>query len=96
MTVGIIATLKIQPEKNEEFENIFKDLMAVVKKEEPGNHFYVVHRSREDDTTYVVMEQYEDQAAIDAHGKSEAFKSASAKLGGCMAGPPQIKMFDGV
>ena len=96
MTVGIIATLKIQPGKNEEFENTFKDLMAVVTKEEPGNHFYVVHRSREDDTTYVVMEQYEDQAAIDAHGKSEAFKSASAKLGGCMAGPPQIKMFDGV
>ena len=96
MTIGIIATLKIQTGKNEEFENAFKALMAAVKADEPGNHFYVVHRSRDDDTTYVVMEQYEDQAAVDAHGKSEAFKAASAKLGGCMAGPPQVQMFDGV
>ena len=96
MTVGIVATLKIKPDMNEEFENTFKDLMTAVKDNEPGNHFYVLHRSRDDKNTYVVMEQYEDQTAVDAHGKSEAFKTASAELGGCMAGPPQVKMFDGV
>ena len=57
MTIGIIATLKIQPGKNEEFENAFKGLMAAVEANEPGNNFYVLHRSRDDDTTYVVMEQ---------------------------------------
>ena len=96
MTIGIIATLKIQPGKNEEFENAFKGLMAAVEANEPGNNFYVLHRSRDDDTTYVVMEQYEDQAAVDAHGQSDAFKAASANLGGCMAGPPEVQMFDGV
>ena len=96
MTIGIIATLKIQPGKNEEFENAFKGLMDAVKANEPGNNFYVLHRSRDNDTTYVVMEQYEDQAAVDAHSKSDTFKAASSKLGGCMAGPPEVKMFDGV
>ena len=38
----------------------------------------------------------EDQAAVDAHGQSDAFKAASANLGGCMAGPPEVQMFDGV
>lgn len=96
MTIGIIATLTIQPGKNEEFESAFKQMMDAVKVNEPGNHFYVLHRSRDDESTYVVMEQYEDQAAVDVHGKSDAFKAASAALGGCMAGPPEVKMYDGV
>ena len=70
--------------------------MDAVDANEPGNNFYVLHRSRDDDTTYVVMEQYEDQAAVDAHGQSDAFKAASANLGGCMAGPPEVQMSDGV
>ena len=96
MTIGIIATLTIQPGKNEEFESAFKQMMDAVKANEPGNQFYVLHRSRDDESTYVVMEQYEDQAAVDVHGKSDAFKAASAALGGCMAGPPEVKMYDGV
>ena len=70
--------------------------MAAVEANEPGNNFYVLHRSRDNDTSYVVMEQYEDQAAVDAHGQSDAFKAANANLGGCMAGPPEVQMFDGV
>ena len=70
--------------------------MAAVEANEPGNNFYVLHRSRDNDTSYVVMEQYEDQSAVDAHGQSDAFKAASANLGGCMAGPPEVQTFDGV
>ena len=70
--------------------------MAAVEANEPGNNFYVLHRSRDNDTSYVVMEQYEDQSAVDAHGQSDAFKAASANLDGCMAGPPEVQMFDGV
>ena len=73
-----------------------RTILAAVEANEPGNNFYVLHRSRDEDTTYVVMEQYEDQAAVDAHGQSDTFKAASANLGGCMAGPPEVQMFDGV
>ncbi|MBA57868.1 MAG: antibiotic biosynthesis monooxygenase [Gammaproteobacteria bacterium] len=94
--VGIVATLKIKPEKIKEFESTFKELMNIVSKKEPGNNYYELHRSREEEGTYVVMEQYVDQAALDAHGKSDEFKSTSAKLGGCLAGAPEIKLFDAV
>ena len=96
MGVGIVATLKIKPEKTEEFESAFKELMSIVAEKEPGNNYYELHRSREGEATYVVMEQYVDQAALDVHGKSDEFKATSAKLGGCLAGAPEIKIFDAV
>ncbi len=96
MGVGIVATLKIKPEKTQEFESTFKELMSIVAEKEPGNNFYELHRSRDEDATYVVMEQYEDQTALDVHGKSDEFKATSAKLGGCLAGAPEIKLFDAV
>ena len=96
MAVGIVATLKIQPDKIEEFETNFKQLMAIVAEQEPGNNYYDLHRSRDEAGTYVVMEQYVDQAALDVHGKSEEFKAQSAKLGGCLAGAPTITILDAV
>ncbi len=96
MTIGIIAKLMIQEGKNEEFEAIFKELAAVVAEQEPGNNFYALHRSQKDSNTYVVLEQYADQGALDVHGKSDEFTAAAAKLGGCLAGAPEIEMLDGV
>ena len=96
MAIGIIATLKVQHDKVEEFEEAFKQLMAVVRNNEPGNNFYELHRSRDEADTYVVMEQYVDQAALDLHGKSDEFKSVSARLGGCLAGAPEITFYDAV
>ena len=39
---------------------------------------------------YVVMELYEDQAAVAAHAESAHFKAAGAEFGGLMAGAPEI------
>ena len=96
MGVGIVATLKIKPEKTEEFETTFKELMSIVAEKEPGNNYYELHRSREEEATYVVMEQYVDQAALDVHGYSVDFIASSAKLGEFLAGAPEIKIFDAV
>jgi len=41
-----------------------------------------------------VLEQYVDQAALDAHGKTDYFKAIGAKMGGCMAGKPNIEIMD--
>ena len=96
MAIGIIARLTIQEGKNEEFETIFKELQDVVVAVEPGNNFYSCHRSRESDTIYTVLEQYVDQDALDAHGKTDEFKAVAAKLGGCMGGAPEIELLDAI
>ena len=37
---------------------------------EPGNHFYALHRSGTDSQVYKVMEQYASQEALEAHSQS--------------------------
>ena len=94
MAIGVVATLPIQPGKNAEFEAIFAELEAAVKANEPGCNFYSLHKSRADENSYVVLEQYVDQDALDEHGKTDYFKAIGAKMGGCMAGRPNIEIMD--
>jgi quinol monooxygenase YgiN len=69
-------------------------LQAAVASSEPGNNFYALHKSRTDENQYIVLEQYADQAALDAHGASAHFKSIGAKMGPCLAGRPQVEYLD--
>ena len=94
MAIGVIARLSIQPGKNSELESIFAELQAAVASSEPGNNFYALHKSRTDENQYIVLEQYADQAALDAHGASAHFKSIGAKMGPCLAGRPQVEYLD--
>ena len=94
--IGIVATLKIQEGKNAEFEAAFKEAMAAVRANEPGNLFYELVKSRADPTSYKVLEGYKDEAAIAAHRESDHFKALGLKLGGIMAGRPEIEILDGV
>ncbi|MDA0827867.1 MAG: putative quinol monooxygenase, partial [Proteobacteria bacterium] len=72
------------------------ELSALVRANEPGNHFYALHKSRASDTTYVVLEQYVDDAALQAHNQTEYFKRLGAAMGPHMAGRPKIEMLDAV
>lgn len=96
MAIGVIATLKVQPGKGSEFEAVFKDLAAQVRANEPGNKLYQVFKSRKDTDTYIVMEIYSDQAALDAHGKSDHFRAAGPKMAPVMGGRPDVQFFDAV
>jgi quinol monooxygenase YgiN len=94
MAVGVIATLKVQPGKEKEFEAIFHDLAKAVRANEPGNKLYQVCKSRKDAGTYVVMEIYDNEDALKAHGASDHFKTIGAGLGPTLAGRPDIHYLD--
>jgi quinol monooxygenase YgiN len=94
MSIGVIATLKVQDGKAAEFEAVFQGLAAQVRANEPGNKLYQVFKSRKEANTYIVMEIYEDQSALETHGKSDHFKAAGPKLGPTMAGRPDILYLD--
>jgi quinol monooxygenase YgiN len=96
MPIGVVATIKIQPGKNAEFEAVTKELMAAVRANEKGNHYYNFCKSRTDETTYVVLEMYEDQTALEAHGKSDHFRTIGAKMGPFLAGRPEVQYLDAV
>jgi len=96
MAVGIVATIKIKPDTNEAFEAVAREMMAAVRANEPGNKLYQFCRSKSEPTTYVVMELYADQASLEAHGKSDHFRSIGPKMGPSMAGRPDVQYFETV
>ena len=45
--IGVIATLRVQPDKEAEFEAVFAELAPAVRANEPGNSFYKLFRTAE-------------------------------------------------
>ena len=94
MAIGVVATIKVQDGKQNDFEAVFRDLMSQVRANEPGNKLYQVCKSRADGATYVVMEIYESEDALKAHGQSDHFKAAGPRIGPTLAGRPDVQYFE--
>ena len=96
MAIGVIATITIQEGKNAEFEQLFTALTEQVLANEPGAIFYALHRTKSDSQVYKVLEQYVNQEALKAHGKTEYFLAASQKMGALVAAAPDLEVLDAV
>ncbi len=94
MAVGILAKITVQEGKNADFEQAFLALTEQVRANEPGNNFYILHRSAAEPQVYTVMEQYVDMAAVDAHGKSDYFREANKLMASLVAAPPQVEVLE--
>ena len=94
--IGLVATLRVQDGKTAEFEAVFSELAAAVRANEPGNLFYHLTKSRTEPNTYKVLEGYKDEAAVTAHGSSAHFAAAGPKMGGLLAGRPELEHLDGI
>lgn len=93
---GAVAELTIIDGKQAEFEAIARELEAAVAANEPGVLYYKLFRVQGSSTTYVFMEQYRDQAAVDAHRGFEHFKRLGKAMGPFLAGPPKVTRLDKV
>ena len=96
MAIGLLATITVLEGKNADFEAAFLALTEQVRANEPGNIFYVLHRSPSDPQVYKVMEQYDSLEALDAHGKTEYFLAANKQLAGMVAAAPEIEILEAV
>jgi quinol monooxygenase YgiN len=89
--IGIVATLRIKPGMEKDFEAVAKELVAKVNANEPGCKLYALHHG-EAPNTYVFMERYADQAAVDAHRATEYFKALGKKMGEFMEGREVLRL----
>lgn len=92
--IGIIATIKIQEGKGAEFEALANQLVEKVVANEEGAIYYDLFK--QDETTYVFLEKYKDEASLDLHRNTDYYKSIGAQLGAYMAGAPDIKVLQSV
>ncbi len=96
MTIGVIANLKVIPERQADFELAFSHYQQTVRTTEKGNLLFALHKSRDVVGDYVVMEQYANIEALLAHRNSEHYKAIPGKLGAFMAAAPDIRVYDSV
>jgi quinol monooxygenase YgiN len=87
--LGVVATIKVKPGMEKEFEAVARELVAKVNANEPGCVLYALHVN-EAAGTYVFMERYKDQAAVEAHRATDYFKALGRKMGEFMEGRPEI------
>ncbi len=87
--LGVVATLKVKPGMEAEFEKVARELVAKVNANEQGCKLYALHKA-ETPGTYVFMERYTDQAAVDAHRATEYFKALGRKMGEYTDGRPEV------
>ena len=87
--IAITAQMMVKPGCEEKFEVAMISLVSKVNSNEPGNILYELCKS--DDGNYMVMELYEDEAAVDAHRSASHIKESGPSFKGLMSGPPIIK-----
>lgn len=69
----VIAHYHVQPGLADQVADLLQQL-TVATRSEPDNLSYDVYRSVEDPDRFVILEQYANAAALDAHRASEHFQ----------------------
>jgi quinol monooxygenase YgiN len=83
--------LTVQAGQEQAFERMM--CIAVPKvREEPGNHAYIFHRSTQDPRVFMLYEEYEDQAACEAHGAH--LREMDMDLQALLDGPPIVEFYE--
>jgi quinol monooxygenase YgiN len=90
MPVTVVAKIKAKAGSEAEVEKAFREMIGNVRAKEPDTLVYTLHRSAQDPTVFVFYEVYKDQAALDAHGKTDHMKALGAKIGPHLDGRPSI------
>lgn len=94
MTIGVLARVKIIAGKGPEFEAAFAEQAKGVRADEPGNRLYQLVRSREDENSYVVMELYDDDAALDAHRSAPHMVANRPRMAPLIAERTIVEIYD--
>lgn len=71
--ICVAVTYVVQPEHVDRAVELFKVLTEHTRAE-PGCRTYLAHRSASDPRRFFLYEQYDDQAALDAHRAAPHFE----------------------
>jgi len=86
--IGIVARVKVKAGSEAAFETAAGELVACTRTE-PGCIEYALWRTDRADT-YAFVERYEDDAAIEAHVKSEYFRRINRQFRELLDGAPEV------
>ena len=90
-----IARIRARPGQDQQVAEALKALVAPSRAEE-GCLLYDVCRSADDATQLLVLEEWESQAALDAHMRTPHFVAFLKKVGEAIEGAPRLEMIERV
>jgi len=91
--VKLVAFLKAKPGQEALVTQALRDL-AVPSKAEPGCVMYVPCRSKSEPAKLVVIEEWADHCAFDAHAASPHFQEFLTRVGGALDGEPELEFIE--
>ena len=91
--IVIIGKVSIQPTKLEQFLGEVNIAIEATRKE-PGISRYELVQPVGEPNTFMLIEEYADEAALASHSETEHLKKLTAMLGTVLAGPPEIKKYN--
>jgi quinol monooxygenase YgiN len=86
MPIQTIAEYRVRPEGVAAVKRAIEEFVPWVKAHEPGTRMYVAWQHQEDPTRFVHFFIFEDEAAHEAHAKSDAVKRFEAAYRPWLAG----------
>jgi quinol monooxygenase YgiN len=93
--IAVVAKLTVKDGKGDEFAAAAREMVAVVGTAEAGRTLmYSLHRSKDDPNVFMFYEQYADDDAIAAHGKSEHMAAFGGKIRDLLAGRAEIARYE--
>ena len=89
-----IATLKIKPGHEAEFERLQAELSELTHASEPDTKVYDIIRSRDNPGTYVVYGRFKDDAAFQFHQTTAFHDRLVPPILATVSGDMDLKFFD--
>ncbi len=90
--IRVLARVVTLPNKVEEAKSILLSLIAPTR-QEPGCIRYELWQKKDDPSNFNWVEEWENQASLDAHLTSPHFQEANSKLAGLLATEPVIASY---
>jgi quinol monooxygenase YgiN len=87
--ITLIVTMSIKPDREAEFLATAGEFVDWVQANEPDTLLYVLTRHPSREHTYVWVERYRNESAIEAHRNGERFAGAIAVVRASLDGTPE-------
>lgn len=91
--IGIVMSVRVKPDRSEEFTRLVSQLQADVRKNEPDVPVFQVLRSDDDPLLFVFVEVFATEAAHAAHPDMPYHQAMAAAGWDCVDGQPETKRF---
>jgi quinol monooxygenase YgiN len=88
----VVARIKAKSDKIEEVRDLLRSLIDPTCKEEGCLSYELLH-NRKDPTDFTFVEEWENEAALDNHARSDHILAIGAKLREAVAEAPDIRTY---